>query len=97
MIFGEKERRKGADIYFSVCPSHLPLSLSLNVQMKELGKKSGVWVQPKASGELWVQPKASGGLSIAVWWVQGADLATLRSPRAPTLQEAGFLPEAPVK
>jgi len=38
MIFGEKERRKVADTYFSVCLSHLPLSLSLNIQMRELGK-----------------------------------------------------------
>lgn len=39
MISGEKERRKGAATYFSVCLSHLALSLSLNIQMKELGEK----------------------------------------------------------
>lgn len=64
---------------------------------ERVGEKSSVWVQSKASGGLWVQPKASGGLSIAVWWVRGADLAALQSLRAHALQEASFVPGAPVK
>lgn len=96
MIFGEKERKKGADIYFSACLAHHPLSLRLNTQMKELGKSQVFGSNLKPVGAL--NPSSGQwGFSISVWWIRGADFATTQSPGAPTLQEASFLPGAPTK
>lgn len=94
MIFGEKERRKGADIYFSACLAHLSLSLGLNIQMKELGKIQVLESSLRPVGAL-SPPSGQCGFSISVRWSRGADFATAWSPRAPTLQEAHFSQRPP--
>lgn len=75
MIFGEKERRKAADIYFSACLAHLPLCLRLNTQTKELGK-SQMFRSSLRPVEALSPSSGQWGFSISVWWIQGADFAT---------------------
>lgn len=85
-LWGEGEEEGSRHILLSL--SHLPLSLSLNIQMKELGKSQVFGSNLKPVGGFGSSLKPVGGLSIAAWGVQGADLTAPGSPRAPTLQEA---------
>ena len=76
-LWGEGEEKGSRHIL--LCVPFSPSAFSEPEHTNErVGKKSSVWVQSKDSG----------GLSIAVWWVRGADLAAPLSSRAPMLQEA---------
>lgn len=94
-LWGEGEEEGSRHLLLCLPCSPSPFSETEHTN-ERAGKKSSVWVQPKASGgfKSILRPV---GFFVSVWWIRGADSATPWSPRAPTLQEASFLPEAPMK
>lgn len=94
MIFGEKERKKRADIYFSACLAHLPLSLRLNTQMKELGKSQVFGSNLKPVGAL--NPSSGQwGFSISAWWIWGPDFANTQPLELPLCKKLHFSQRPP--
>lgn len=96
MISGEQESRKGADIYCSACLAHLPLSLRLNIQMKELGKSQVFGSSLRPVGALSPSSGQWGFLFLSGGFRELT--LPLHDPlELPLCKKASFLPEAPMK